>query len=228
MSLIAIIIVIIFAGLILGPQYWVRKIMADHDAQRPDFPGTGGELAEHLIEQLELEGVVVESTEMGDHYDPETRRVRLSKKNYESASLTAVAVAAHEVGHALQHANGETGLQFRRKLVSIAEITDKFASLFFLGAPVIAVFARTPASLFVMVGIGVALLGFRIVVHLATLPVEYDASFRKALPILEEGGYLQGDDLLNARHVLKAAALTYVSAALMGLIDLARWIRMIR
>jgi len=117
---------------------------------------------------------------------------------------------------------------FRSKLMSIAEITDKFASMFFIGAPVIAIFLRTPASLFIMVGIGVALLGFRVIVHLATLPVEYDASFRKALPILKEGGYLHGEDLVSARRVLKAAALTYVSAALMGLIDLARWIRMIR
>ena len=76
--------------------------------------------------------------------------------------------------------------------------------------------------------IGVALFALATVFALVTLPVEFDASFGKALPILKEGGYLQDGDLAGARSVLKAAAFTYVAAALMGLVDLARWVRMLR
>ena len=95
---------------IYAPQYWVGHTMRRHGGHRPDFPGTGGEMAQHLVERYELEGVRVEATEAGDHYDPEARVVRLSQSNFDGANLTAVAVAAHEVGHALQHHRGERGL----------------------------------------------------------------------------------------------------------------------
>ena len=88
--------------------------------------------------------------------------------------------------------------------------------------------ARTPLAFFGLVAFGVALLAIRVVVHLVTLPVEYDASFNKALPILEQGGYLKPEDMPAVRQVLKAAALTYVAGALVSLLDLARWIRILR
>jgi uncharacterized protein len=213
---------------IYAPQYWVRHTMRRHGEERPDFPGTGGEMAEHLVERFGLEGVGVEPSDRGDHYDPQTRMVRLSKDNFEKPSLTAVAVAAHEVGHALQHARGERGLRLRQTLVGVASVTDKVASVFFIAAPVLALIARTPMAFFGLAGFGIALLAIRILVHLVTLPVEYDASFNKALPILREGGYLDERDLAGARRVLKAAAFTYVAGALMSLLDLARWIRILR
>ena len=185
-------------------------------------------MAQHLVERFELQGVGVEATDAGDHYDPEARMVRLSKANFDASSLTAVAVAAHEVGHALQHHRGERGLTLRQSLVGIAMVTDRIASIFFIAAPVLAIVLRAPVALFGMALIGIGLLAIRIVVHLVTLPVEYDASFNKALPILREGGYLGDEDLAGARSVLKAAALTYVAAALAGLLNLARWIRFLR
>lgn len=215
-------------GAIYAPQFWVGHTMRRHGAERPDFPGTGGEMAQHLVERFELSGVGVEITDKGDHYDPESRTVRLSKANYDVASLTAVAVAAHEVGHALQHHHGERGLALRQRLVSVAMVTDRIASVFFIAAPVLAIALRAPAALLAMAVIGIGLLAVRVVVHLVTLPVEYDASFNKALPILREGGYLGEDDLASARSVLKAAALTYVAGALMSLLNLARWIRVLR
>jgi hypothetical protein len=87
---------------------------------------------------------------------------------------------------------------------------------------------RSPAAIFAMIALGILLLAVRVLVHFFTLPVEYDASFNKALPILKEGGYLQENDLAAARSVLKAAALTYVAGALMSLLNLARWIRLLR
>ena len=213
---------------IYAPQVWVGHTMRRHGAERPDFPGTGGEMAEHLVERFGLSGVGVEATDGGDHYDPESRKVRLSKANFHGASLTAVAVAAHEVGHALQHHHGERGLALRQKLVGVAAATDRIASVFFIAAPVLALLLRTPAALFGLALIGIGLLGVRVLVHLVTLPVEYDASFNKALPILREGGYLGESDLDGARSVLRAAALTYVAGALVSLLNLARWIRVLR
>jgi len=228
MAILGIIGVVAVLAAIYAPQYWVGYTMRRHSADRPDFPGTGGEMAQHLVERFELKDVRVEATDAGDHYDPEARTVRLSQANYNGASLTAVAVAAHEVGHALQHHRGERGLALRQSLVGIAMVTDRIASIFFIAAPVLAIVLRAPVALFGMALIGIGLLAIRIVVHLVTLPVEYDASFNKALPILREGGYLGDKDLAGARSVLKAAALTYVAAALTSLLNLARWVRVLR
>ena len=228
MALLGVLAFLALLAAIYAPQFWVGRTMRRHSAERPDFPGTGGEMAEHLVERFELNGVGVEITDKGDHYDPETRTVRLTEGNYRGANLTAVAVAAHEVGHALQHHRGERGLALRQSLVSIAMATDRIAALFFVAAPVLAVLLRVPAAFVALAVIGIGLMSVRILVHLVTLPVEYDASFNKALPILRDGGYLGEDDLKGARSVLRAAALTYVAGALMSLLNLARWIRVLR
>lgn len=228
MPVLAIIGIIILIGIVLGPQLWIKRTMARHAHERADFPGTGGELARHLLEHYRIDGVGVEMTNKGDHYDPQDRMVRLSADVHDKASLTAVAVAAHEVGHAIQHHRQERGLKTRQAMVKLAMVSDRIASVFFLAAPVLFLLARTPAALFGMVAFGIALLAIRVLVHAVTLPVEYDASFNKALPILKEGGYLRDEDLDGANSVLKAAAFTYVAGALMSLLDLARWIRVIR
>lgn len=227
-ALVGLLALAFIAAIVLLPQIWVRRTMRRHDAVRADFPGTGGALARHLIAHFDLDRVGVEQTDKGDHYDPEARMVRLSADTYAKASLTAVAIAAHEVGHAIQHHRGEHGLKLRQALVGVAQITDRFAALFFIAAPVLALVARTPGAFLAMAAIGIGLLAIRVLVHLVTLPVEYDASFGKALPILREGGYLRPQDMDGARAVLKAAALTYVATALMSLIDLARWVRLLR
>lgn len=100
--------------------------------------------------------------------------------------------------------------------------------MFFIAAPVLAILARTPVAFAGLVGLGLALLSVRVVVNLITLPVEFDASFRKALPILREGAYLDQNDLPAATSVLRAAAFTYVASALVSLVNLARWIRVLR
>ena len=222
------IVVLLILGLLVAlPQLWVRQAMKRHHADRPDLPGTGGELAAHLAGHYGLD-VGVERTDRGSHYDPDARMVRLTPDIHDGRSLTAVAVAAHEIGHAIQHDRGERGLLWRQGLARVAMVADRFAGVFFLLAPVLAVFLRTPAALAAMLGIGVCFLGIRVLVHLVTLPVEFDASFGKALPILKGGGYLADEDLPATRHVLRAAAYTYVAAALMGLVDLARWLRLLR
>ncbi|BBI50017.1 hypothetical protein HORIV_24380 [Vreelandella olivaria] len=96
-----------------------------HTRGRDDYPGTGAELADHLLRRLGIEGASVERTEFGDHYDPETRCVRLSPDNYDGRSLTAVTVAAHEVGHAIQHYQGYAPLLARSRLVGVAQKAEK-------------------------------------------------------------------------------------------------------
>ena len=223
----AIIVIAVLVALVVAPQIWVSRVLKRHKAERPDLPGTGGELARHLIAHYGIEGASVERFDGPDHYAPDDRAVRLSPDIHDGRSLSAVAVAAHEVGHAIQHHRNERGLALTGKLMRVVAVTDKFAGVFFLLSAPLSLLARTPAAFFAFVGLGIVFLGLRVVARAATLPVEYDASFGKALPILEAGGYLHADDIAPVRSVLKAAALTYVAGALMGLVDLVRWARIL-
>ena len=214
--------------LVALPQLWVRFTIDRHEAERPDLQGTGGELARHLLDRFDLAAVKVETTDRGDHYDPEAKAVRLLQKHHDGRSLSAVAIAAHEVSHALQDARGEPLLALRQRLAKFAAASDRFAGLFFIAAPILGALARTPVAFVALLGAGIALLGIRVVVNLVTLPVEVDASFSKALPILEAGGYVDAGDMPAVKSVLRAAAFTYLTSALISLVNLARWIRLLR
>lgn len=214
-------------AIIFGPQLWIRRVLAQHGGQRADFPGTGAELARHLLDEAGLQAVTVDETDKGDHYDPEARAVRLLPQHHDGRSVAAVAIAAHEVSHAVQHARGEPSFTRRLALVSRLIWVERIAGGMLLLAPVAFMLARSPVLLALQIVAGIALLGVRVVVHAVTLPVEFDASFGKALPVLERGKYLAADDLPAARSVLRAAAWTYVAAALVTLLDVARWFRII-
>jgi Zn-dependent membrane protease YugP len=216
---------LLFLGLVFIPQYWVRQAMTRHSVDRPDFPGTGGELARHLLDSAGLHDVRVEITEAGDHYDPEARTVRLSLPNHDGRSVTAVAVAAHEASHAVQHAHGESLFDWRGRLVRLLVLVDGLAVIVAFLIPVLGVALRSPVLVIAQIGVVIALLSLRVIVHLVTLPVETDASFGKALPALERGGYLAPQDLPAARQVLRAAAFTYVAAALTSVLDILRLLR---
>jgi hypothetical protein len=200
--------------------------MARHAADRPDLPGTGGELARHLLDLAGLDSVPVEIAP-ADHYDPIDRVVRLSPDHHDGRSITAVAVAAHEVAHALQHAGGDRLLTLRVKLVPIVQGFELAAAIVMASAPILLAIVKSPVLLVLQLAIGVALLGGRLALHLLTLPVELDASFRRALPILETGRYLDAPDLPGARTVLRAAAFTYVASALISLVNVARLRRLL-
>ncbi|MAT64545.1 MAG: peptidase [Gammaproteobacteria bacterium] len=223
-----VILIIVVVALLFGPQLWVQWVMRRHSAEREDFPGTGGEFARHLLQRLQLDQVGVEETERGDHYDPVSRTVRLSPDNFNGRSLTAVVVAAHEVGHAIQHAGNYRWLSLRHRLVPLANSAQQLGNLLFFGIPVIAVLTRAPSSgLLLLVG---ALLSFgaAALVHLITLPVEFDASFNRALPLLKAGRYIPAPDQRAAHSILRAAAMTYVAASFASLLNLWRWLRVLR
>lgn len=228
MPVILVLALIILLAILLGPQWWVRRVLERHGVERSDLPGTGGELARHLLDAAGLHGVKVELTGDGDHYDPQERAVRLLPQHHDGRSVAAVAVAAHEVSHAVQHANGERAFTMRFEMVRKLVWVDRVASGLLLLAPLVFILLKAPVLLLLQIVIGLLLLTTRIGVHVVTLPVELDASFGKALPVLQRGGYLAVADMPAARSVLRAAAFTYVAAALVTLLDVARWFRILR
>lgn len=196
--------------------------MQQHATERPDLRGTSGELARHLLDLARLEHVLVEIAP-ADQYDPVANVVRLSPENHDGRSITAAAVAAHKVAHALQHAAGDRLLAARVRFAPVVQGFEFAAALVMMTAPVVLAFVPSPVLLALQVGIGITLLGVRLLFHLLTLPVELDASFRRALPILETGRFLEAGDMPGARTVLRAAALTYVASSLVALVNIARF-----
>jgi Zn-dependent membrane protease YugP len=219
---------LLLLALVFGPQLLVKRVLRQHGADRPDLPGTGAELARHLLDEANLQSVTVEKTDLGDHYDPDAHAVRLLPQHHDGRSVAAVAVAAHEVSHAVQHARGETAFMRRLELVRSLIWVERIAGVVLMLTPIVLIVVRSPALAILQVIAGIALLGIRVVVHATTLPVEFDASFGKALPVLVRGRYLGAGDMQAARRVLKAAAYTYVAAALASLLDVARWFRILR
>ena len=223
-----IVIVIIVLVVLIGPQLWTKYVFNKYRGYREEYAGTGGEMARHLLDRFEMKYVQVETTELGDHYDSQAKIVRLLPDNYNGKSLTAVTVAAHEVGHAIQDKTNFKPLQERTKLVRIAQGAEKAGSFVMMGIPIVAGLTRSPAGglLVFLAGFGVMSIGA--LVHLVTLPVEWDASFRRALPVLEQGHYISPADMEGSRKILTAAALTYVAASLGGLLNIWRWIMVMR
>ena len=228
MPILAALLLLILLAAAFGPQWWIRHVLRRHGGERPDFPGTGGELARHLLDQAGLQRVKVEPTDGGDHYDPDTQAVRLLPQHHDGRSVAAVAVAAHEVSHAIQHARGEAAFALRWRLARHLTWIERIASAMVILAPVVFVFAKIPLLFALQLAAGILLFASEIVFHMVTLPVELDASFAKALPALTRGRYLAPADLPAARSVLRAAAWTYVAAALATLLNVARWFRVFR
>ena len=215
-------------ALLFGPQLWARYTLQRHSKPRPDFPGSGGQLARHLLDRYRLDHVQVESTDHVDHYDPLSKTVRLSPHIFDGRSLTAVAVAAHEVGHALQDHSGYAPLAWRGRLVELAQRAEKAGSAIMMILPVVALISRSPAAGGAVFLLGLTTMAISTVVHLITLPVELDASFGRALPILTQGEYIEKKDERAARAILRACALTYVAGSLASLLNLWRWLRLWR
>lgn len=214
--------------LVFLPSWWVKRTMARYEEPAERYPSTGADLARHLLDEHGLSAVKVELTEQGDHYDPEAKAVRLAADRYRGRSLTAVTVAAHEVGHALQDAGKYAPLHLRTRLVRMMRPLERFGAIVLMGAPLIAVLTRLPSVTGVVILGGLLTLGTSTLVHLITLPTEFDASFTRAMPLLRREGILFPEDHPHARRILTAAAMTYVAVSLMSLLNVARWWALIR
>ncbi|AZR72964.1 peptidase [Anoxybacter fermentans] len=202
--------------LVMWAQYKVKSTFYQY-LQVPNRRGyTGAQVARDILDRAGLHHVRVEriSGELTDHYDPRSEVVRLSPQVYDGCSLASLGVAAHETGHALQHAENYVPLGFRNAIFPIANIGSRW------GLPLALfgfIFFRSPDIIL----LGVLLYAGAVLFQIATLPVEFNASSR-AMAILESGGYLSQDELKPTRKVLNAAALTYVAAALAAIAQLIR------
>jgi Zn-dependent membrane protease YugP len=226
--LLIILLILLVLGIIFVPQIWLTRTLRKYHQPADKFPGTGGQFAVHLLKQLNIEDVNVEVTPSGDHYDPRQKMVRLGEDNFNNKSLTAIVVAAHEVGHAIQHKSSYRLFRLRQALAVLAIVAEKTGIIIFMIMPVLTLVSRAPIVGIMATASAVILMSIGVLVHLITLPVEWDASFRRALPILEAGEYLDTEDYPAARKILKAAAFTYLAGALSSLLNLSRWIAILR
>lgn len=210
------------------PSLWTKHILNKYNTPHEEIPGTGLQFAEHLINKLELTGVRVEETQAGDHYDPIEKVVRISSAYAHSNSLTAITVVAHEVGHALQDKEDYPELKQRTALIERAAIMQKFAGIALMITPVLIPLTHSPIVGVMTFTAGFIAMGVPVIIHLSTLPVEFDASFKRALPLLKEGEYLSQSDQGTARRILFACALTYVAASLSSLFNLWKWLKALK
>lgn len=213
-------LILLVPALILGvyAQAKVRSSFHKYSAVPSARGLTGAEAARMILDSKGLHdvGVEVGGGHLSDHYDPRSRTLSLSPGVGRSNSLAAMGIAAHEAGHALQHAEGYKPLKIRSSLVPVANIGTNFGFiLFFIGLA----FFRSG----VIMNIGIMLYAAAVLFTLVTLPVEFDAS-RRAMVQLSDRSILVADELAGAKKVLTAAALTYVAAALMAILQLVRLI----
>lgn len=210
-------LLILIPGIVLAlwAQTRVRGVFNEYSGIFSNNGWTAEMMARRILDENGLHDVQVTGAAgvLSDHYDPRRQVLRLSESVHGSSSLAALGVAAHEVGHALQHRHGYAPMALRSAIVPVASIGSYLAwPLLIFGM----LMANQPLILW-----GVCAFGFAVLFQLVTLPVELNAS-RRALTLLEEGGYLTQMELPGARKVLSAAALTYLAALLMGVLQLLR------
>ena len=178
---------------------------------------TGAEAAEKVLNGNGVSGVSIGKIRgrLSDHFDPRDNSISLSDDVYASTSISAIGVAAHEAGHAVQHAKGYTPIKIRQALVPITQFSSS------ISIPLVFIGLLLPVQYGFIVNLGIILFSLAVVFQLVTLPVEFNASSR-ALNSIEQTGILNSEELEGARKVLSAAALTYVAAAFTSVISLLR------
>ena len=198
-------------------QIFVKSTFSKYSNIRCARPVTGRDAAAIILKKNGINNVGIEAVRgsLTDHYDPGSKKLRLSVPVFDQMSIAAVGVAAHEAGHAIQHARGYGPLALRSGLVPIANLGSSMG-------PWIAI-AGIFFSFPLLINIGIVLFGGAVVFYVITLPVEFNASAR-ALQILRKEKILSDDELLGVRKVLSAAAMTYVASALTAIMSFLRLI----
>jgi uncharacterized protein len=200
-------------------QWKVQHTYAEMSRVRAANGMTGAAMAADIMRRNGVTDVTVEEVGgmLSDHYDPRTKTVRLSSGIARGDSVASIAVAAHEVGHVLQHAQGYPALALRSGIAPVASICSTAAfPLFFIG-----LFFNIPGLSKTLMDLGILLFSGAVVFHVITLPVEFDAS-KRALVQLTSSGSIAPQEVAGAKKVLDAAALTYVAAAAMAALQLIR------
>ncbi len=207
-------LIIIGALISLAASAKVQSTFRKYNQVRSRTGLTGAEAARRLLQAQGIYDVSIQrvSGNLTDHYDPKNKILRLSDSTYGSASVAAIGVAAHECGHAMQHAEGYAPLSFRTALVPVANFGSQFSIILIVAG---LIFGQ------VLVEVGILLFCAVVLFQLVTLPVEFNAS-RRALRLLGDNGILYDEEVGMTRKVLTAAALTYVASALMSILQLLR------
>ena len=210
--------IVYFAVILLLPIYAQMKVQGTYRkfSKVPAQRGmTGAQVARMILDHHGLTDVRVVPTQgvLSDHYNPATKTVALSESNYYESSLAGIAVAAHEVGHAIQHKEAYSFLTLRAKLVPVANISSNMSWIFVM----IGIFASSSGFLL----LGIVLLSAGVIFQIVTLPVEFDAS-KRAMNEVVSLGIIGNNEETGARKVLNAAALTYVAAAAVAMLELLR------
>lgn len=212
------ILVLIGVIICLAASAKMRSTFNKYSRVRSRSGMTGKDAAEYVLRSAGIYDVRVEhvSGNLTDHYDPRTKVLRLSDATYHSQSVAAIGVAAHECGHAVQHATGYAPLKFRGALVPIAN----FGSMIAWPLILIGLLFNSQSSL-LFLNLGILAFSLAVLFQIVTLPVEFDASNR-AVRVLGSTGLLYDDELRDTRKVLSAAALTYVAGAAASILQLLR------
>ena len=210
--------IIYFVIILLLPlyaQFKVKGTYKKYDKVHGMNGYTGAEVARMILDRNGLRHVRIEETPgvLSDHYDPSSKVVRLSSGNYHGTSLAGVAVAAHEVGHAIQDAEGYAYLRFRHALVPVANWSSNLSWIFIM----IGLFA----SLTNMLLLGIILMAAGVLFQIVTLPVVFNVASR-AMRLLTEYGLITSEEAPKSRKVLSAAAFTYVAGAMVAVAELVR------
>ena len=213
-------LIVISALISLFAQFLVNSRFSKYSRVRSRSGMTGAQAAERILQSQGIYDVAIQrvSGKLTDHYDPRNKTLNLSDAVYASTSVAAVGVAAHECGHAIQHARGYAPLSFRSALVPVANIGSQLSWLFII----LGIFFGGSHTLIM---IGILMFSAAVLFQLVTLPVEFNASGR-ALKLLSDTGILQKDEVSDTRKVLSAAALTYVAAATTAVLQLLRLLRL--
>ena len=214
--------ILVILAAAFGPRLWAGRLLRRYDVDDERFL-PARDLARRLLDDTGLGLVRVELTDLGDHYDPVAKTIRLSRSHFDRRSLTAATTVAHEVGHALQDANGYWPFRLYLGLGRVARVAGDVGTVLLIGVPVAALISKSPTPPLVMGAAAAAMLGTSLAAQLAALPSELNASFGRALPLLRDCG-VDDDQLRDARRILLACSLTYVSSTLNPLMVLWPWL----
>ena len=205
--------------LLFLPSLWVNYVLKKYNVVIPNMPFTGKEFGNKILEEQKLTHISINSIKQIDHYNPIEKKIHISEDKINKKSITSISIVAHEIGHAIQDKENYKPLIIRQKLIEKTMIFQRLGSfLLIIGLPSIFAFTKSPLITFIAAMIIMGCLSTNVLIHLITLPVEFDASFKRALPILQK--YVPKENMKQCRSVLRAAAFTYLAQSIVSIFRL--------